>query len=281
MSSQQLARPKKTTSKEAALALDSYVRENAKAMRKVAAKSIDLTRLHRLVLSTVMKTPALWDCSTESIFRAMQQSAEVGLEPGTALGYAHIVPYKGEAQFQIGYKGYVELFRRSGFGLFVEANCVYEGDDFEVVLGLNPDLRHTPKFGPRTPNKIEYVYAVAQYRNGTRQFEVMTRAEVEMIRNRSAARDNGPWVTDWAEMAKKTVIRRLSKRLPMSVELRAAAKVEDAYDLSAIDAEFAPEIADLPALPEGPVEAEPVSPEGTLPMDGEPPAPQSKNAQLQ
>lgn len=210
----------------------SLVAANQKAIKKIASKSIDLSRLYRLILSQVRQNPALASCSAESILLSMQQASEVGLEPGTALGLSYLVPYRGECQFIIGYRGYIEMFRRSGMGLFVDANVVYEGDDFEVRQGLNPDLVHTPRFGKRTPDKILYAYAVARYKDGSAQFEVLTREDLMAAKARSAAGDKGPWSTDFAAMSKKTAIRRLAKLLPLAIDIRRAVEIDESTEES-------------------------------------------------
>lgn len=228
------------TQQNTATTFANLVATNQKAIKKIASKSIDLSRLYRLILSQVRQNPSLATCSADSILLAMQQASEVGLEPGTALGLAYLVPFKGECQFIIGYRGYIEMFRRSGMGLFVDANVVYEGDEFDVRQGLHPDLVHVPKFGKRTPDKILYAYAVARYKDGSAQFEVLTREDLLATKGRSAAGDRGPWSTDFAAMCKKTAIRRLAKLLPLAIDIRRAVEIEEKSE-EAIEATFAPD----------------------------------------
>jgi recombination protein RecT len=215
--------------------LNDLVHKNKAAIKNIAAENVDLSRLYRMILQCVAQTPALQKCSELSVLRALMQAAEVGLEPGGALGLAYLVPYKEDCQYIIGYRGLVELARRSGQVRTVEAFCVYEGDLFEYEQGLAPILRHKPGFMERTPDKITHVYAVARYKDGSSQADVMTKADVERIRMRSAARDNGPWKTDYEEMAKKTVVRRLCKYLPRSVQLEKALTMDARNDLASSD----------------------------------------------
>lgn len=201
------------------------VRENKPALKQIAAESIDLSRLYRVIVGCVATTPGLQRCSVSSIMRCMQQAAEVGLEPGGALGLAYLVPFNNsktggsDCQFIIGYRGFIELARRSGFVRTVEAYAVYEGDVWEYEQGLKPVLRHIPGTAERDPSKLTHVYAVARYKDGSSQADVMTRQDVERIRTRSNAGQSGPWKTDYEEMAKKTAVRRLCKYLPRSIQL--------------------------------------------------------------
>jgi recombination protein RecT len=124
---------------------------------------------------------------------------------------------------------------------------VYEKDKFEVKYGLSEDILHIPFEGDA--GELRAVYAVAELKDGGIQYEVMYRHEIDAIRKRSKASGSGPWVSDYPEMARKTVIRRLSKYLPMSVDLARAVEAEDAQEtgeLSAIDIEM----GQLPELTE-------------------------------
>ena len=117
----------------------------------------------------------------------------------------------------IGYKGMIDLARRSGQVLSLNAYAVREGDDFSFQLGLKPDIHDVPSLeADRIKKPITYVYAVATLQGGGYQFEVMSRAEVEAVR--AKAKSKNIWNTYFEEMAKKTVIRRLFKYLPVSIE---------------------------------------------------------------
>ncbi|MED0759167.1 recombinase RecT, partial [Aneurinibacillus thermoaerophilus] len=141
------------------------------------------------------------------------------------IGHCYIIPYGREAQFIIGYKGMIDLARRSGQIEQIYAHAVYEADHFEYELGLHPKLVHKPATGRR--GAIQYVYAVAHFKGGGYQFEVMDMEEIERRRQRSKAAKNGPWVTDFEEMAKKTVIRHMWKYLPISIEIQQMAAQDE------------------------------------------------------
>lgn len=231
-----------------------YVGQNKAQLRQAAASHVDIKRLYRVTCAVVTRTPALQMCSVTSIFRSMQQAAELGLEPGSALGEAYLVPYQdrragtSECQLIIGYRGLIALARRSGHVGSISAFVVYESDTFEVELGMEPRIVHRPSFCEPNPNKIIYAYAIARLKEGGVQFDVMTRQEIEAIRGRSRAGNNGPWVTDFAEMAKKTVVRRLAKYLPMSIEMARAVEIDEVSEFGEWDSNVTP-VNEQPTLP--------------------------------
>jgi recombination protein RecT len=169
------------------------------------------------------------------------QSVELGLEPGSAIGEGYLVPFKDQCTFIPGYRGLISLAFRSGHVKSVSAFCVYQGDHFEFELGLEPKIKHIPKMdAERDVKDITFAYAIVELKDGGRVYDVMSRGEVDKIRARSKASQNGPWVTDFAEMARKTVTRRCLKYAPMSVEMSKALSLEDSIDTGTnyMDAEF-------------------------------------------
>lgn len=185
-------------------------------------KHITADRITKVALTAINKTPKLLQCTRESLMLSIMTAAELGLEPGGALGEGYLVPYGNVCQFIPGYRGMISLARRSGQIISIEAHVVHEGDAFDCSLGLDPRLVHTPDWDAAEDGKLKFVYAVAKLKDGGVQFEVMSKAAVNAIRARSKASGSGPWVTDYEEMARKTVIRRLFKYLPVSVEMAQA-----------------------------------------------------------
>ena len=193
-------------------------------------------RLLRIALSEVRRNPRLGQCSAASLLSSIFTCAQLGLEPGGALGHAYLVPYRDECQFQIGYKGMIELARRSGQIQSLSSRCVYANDHFEYVFGLHEDLIHRPATGER--GDLVYAYAVARLTDGGIQFEVMDRFELEDVRDGSQGyktamkfnKKDTPWITSFDEMCRKTVIRRLFKYLPVSIELVKAASLDESAD---------------------------------------------------
>lgn len=188
-----------------------------KQLALAVPKHLNADRMARIAATEVRKNKALLNTEPTSFLGSVMQAAQLGLEPGSALGQAYLVPYGNQCQLIIGYKGMIDLARRSGQVLSLNAYAVREGDDFSFQLGLKPDIHHVPSLeADRIKKPITYVYAVATLKGGGYQFEVMSRAEVEAAR--AKAKSKNIWNTYFEEMAKKTVIRRLFKYLPVSIE---------------------------------------------------------------
>lgn len=226
-------------------------------LQEVAASSIDPKRMIRLVAAAANRNPKLLECTPLSVVSSLMTSAQLGLEPVGPLGQAYLVPYwngqtrVNEAQLQIGYRGLIELARRSGAISSLEAHVVYERDAFELVYGLASDIVHKPCLDG-DPGQLRAVYAVARFKDGSVQFEVMTRAQVETIKARSQNGKNskGPWATDYDEMARKTVVKRLCKYLPLSVEMADAIQIDNAAEEGQIlDSFLEAEISEIDEAP--------------------------------
>lgn len=187
-------------------------------------RHMDPDRLARVAMTVLRQTPQLGQCTPESFLGALMTCAQLGLEPGP-LGHAYLVPYGREVTFIPGYRGLVELARRSGQVQSVQARIVRDGDEFDYEFGLEPKLYHRPTADADKP--VTHAYAVLRLKDGGVDFDVMTRAEIDAIRKRSRTGDRGPWATDYAEMAKKTVLRRLLKTAPMSIEYQQAVAQEE------------------------------------------------------
>ncbi|PTR42057.1 recombination protein RecT [Rhodococcus sp. OK611] len=184
-------------------------------MQRALPKHMDPDRMARIALTTLRQTPKLGECKPESFLGALMTCAQVGLEPGP-LGEAYLVPYGREVTFVPGYRGLVKLAWQSGQLNSIAAHVVYEGDAFDYSYGLDPSLTHKPALTNR--GKVVAAYAVATFKHGGNAFEIMSIEDIEAIRKRSKASGSGPWVTDWNEMARKTVLKRLAKWLPLSSE---------------------------------------------------------------
>jgi recombination protein RecT len=166
------------------------------------------------VIATVAANPSLQKCSPESIALAAYDAATLGL-PVNKLGLAWLVPFGNEAKLQIGYRGYIQLVLESGFVTDISSECVYENDKFKYVLGSKPFMLHEPLI-TGDKGRLIAVYAIAYLVNGVQKTVVMSKQQIDHIRSKSRSSGNGPWVTDYDEMAKKTVIKRLCKLLPYS-----------------------------------------------------------------
>jgi len=190
-----------------------------------------LDRFCRNAMTALAKAPELTECKVESVLMALYHTASLGLELGP-LQEAHLVKFGGDAQLIIGYKGLLKLARNSGEITNIYAAAVYREDAFVWTQGTSPRLDHTPSLtGARNDSDLIAFYAVAFLRGSdTPQVEVMTLAEVNKVRQSSRSGNGGPWKQWFAEMGKKTVLRRLCKTLPMALEFAEALDHEDAFE---------------------------------------------------
>jgi recombination protein RecT len=188
-------------------------------------KHLTAERIVQVATTLISRTPELAECSVESLIGSVMQCSILGFEPIPSLGQAYLIPFnnkktgKREIQFIIGYKGLIDLARRSNQIKTIYAQAVYSNDEFNYEYGLEPNLHHKPALGER--GDFIYAYAVAKFTNDGYAFEVMSKADIEKIRKTSQAGDSkySPWNSGfYEEMAKKTVLRRLSKMLPVSIE---------------------------------------------------------------
>lgn len=215
--------------------------------RRALPRHLSPDRFARIAITALTRTPKLQQCTPESLMKCLLDLSATGLEPDGRR--AHLIPYGNECTLIIDYKGLVELIRRSGEVVGLRAETVCEFDEFDWVNG---EITH--KVDWRRPRgEVQAVYAEAKMKDGETQTAVMTREEVEAIRERSRAGNNGPWKTDWSEMAKKTAVRRLSKMLPLSSEVAQSVAADDSqFDpqdrISAVEVE-SEEMPDEPTKP--------------------------------
>lgn len=206
--------------------------------------TIPRDRFLKIALQAITRSPSLLDCTPASFVLALRDAAELGLEPSGLMGSAYLVPYRNkksgkmEAQLIPGYRGLIDLARRSGEVRTVEAHVVRERDEFSFGYGSDQYLHHVPYLNmtgaeddegkPLDAGEYVAAYAFARLASGEVQFDVMDVPELDKIRAQSKAADKGPWATHWAEMARKTPTRRLLKYLPLSVvALTRALELED------------------------------------------------------
>lgn len=194
-------------------------------------KHLTPERMARIAITELRKTPKLQECDPMSFIAAIMQASQLGLEPGI-MGSCYLIPFnnnqtgKVECTFMPGYRGFLDLARRSGQIVSLVARAVYANDEFRYEFGLKEDLIHRPAMqGDR--GELVAVYAVAILKDGGHQFDVMSKKDVDAIRNQSKSKNNGPWVTHYDEMAKKTVLRKLFKWLPCSVEMQKAVSLDE------------------------------------------------------
>lgn len=239
-----------------------FIKASEKQITKALPSAITPERFTRICMTAVTQNPDLGLCTPQSFAGAMLTAAQLGLEPNTPLGQAYLIPYNNgrtgtkECQFQIGYRGLIELAHRSGDLQSIEAHIVYENDEFEYELGLDPVLKHKPAMENRGNN--EWVYAVYKLKSGGFGFEVMSVEDINKHRDKysqAARRGFSPWNDNWEEMAKKTVIKRVLKYAPMKSEF-VTAMVQDGSTLNFEDRGDDFDIVQQPYSEEQIVEAE-------------------------
>ena len=205
----------------------------------VAAKHMNPERMMRVVANAIRTTPKLGQCEPISFLGALMQCASLGLEPNTILGHAYLIPFENkrkgvtEVQVVVGYKGLIDLARRSGHITSLSANIHYSDDELWLYEeGTEAQLRHRP--GPQEGTKL-HAYAIAKFKDGGHAYVVLPWSHVMKIRDGSQGyqtavrfdKKDNPWMAYEDEMAKKTAVRALSKYLPLSIEFMDAITVDE------------------------------------------------------
>lgn len=196
--------------------LQAYIKSMEGEIAKALPSVITPERFTRMVLSAVSANPKLAQCSPNSFLAAMMAAAQLGVEPNTPLGQAYLIPYGGDVQFQLGYKGLIDLAYRSGEIEVIQAHVVYENDEFEFEFGLDPKLRHVPARKDR--GEAVCVYAMFKTKAGGYGFEVMSMEDCMAHAkkySKAYGSSSSPWKTSFEEMCKKTVLKRCLKYAPM------------------------------------------------------------------
>ena len=256
---------KAQTEKSAAVKTQRSMKDLIVSMEGQIAKALPSVitpeRFTRMVLTAMSTNKDLQLCTPNSFLGAMMQAAQLGVEPNTPLGQAYLIPYKNkgtlECQFQLGYKGLIDLAYRSGEVKDIQAHEVHENDTFEYELGLEPKLKHIPAMKNR--GAVIMYYAIFHTKDGGYGFNVMSVDDVqEHAKKYSKAYGSSfsPWKSNFDEMAKKTVLKRCLKYAPIKTEFARSISTDEtikttiaadmAEQADEIDAEFvekdAPEV---------------------------------------
>lgn len=199
----------------------------AEQVKMALPKHISVDKFQRTVITALAKDAGLLNADRGSLFTACVEAASDGLLPNAK--EAALVIYGKKVQYIPMIGGIYKKARNSGEISNLAAHVVYDNDEFDYELGFEPTLRHKPALGER--GNIRCVYAIAIMKDGTKDMEVMTVAEIEQVRKASKAANNGPWVQWWSEMARKTAVRRLAKRLPLTADLdRVIGRMDAMYE---------------------------------------------------
>jgi len=236
---------KRADTKEVKLSKGMSIAEMIKAIepeiKKALPSVITPERFTRMALSAINNTPKLAECTQMSFLAALMNAAQLGLEPNTPLGEAYLIPFQNkgtlECQFQLGYKGLINLAYRNDQIQTIQAQCVYSNDAFDYELGLDSRLYHKPEIGER--GEMIAVYALFKLQNGGYGFEVMSKLDVDMHAqkySKAISSSFSPWKTAYEEMAMKTAIKKVLKYAPLKTDfLRAVATDESIKTQLSVD----------------------------------------------
>lgn len=214
-------------------ALDARLPEIA----EILPDGMRIERFRKVVVQAMLRTPSLWECTPISIITAITEAAEVGIEPTGVLGKGWLIPYKGEAKFIPGWRGFVDLMWRAD-KILTTVDLVRVGDEFSYRRGTDKYLHHVPDLSEpdreASEDNVTFAYVMVEFPDGRNDFEVMSRAALDKIRTASLAkaRDKSKaiWTTNPGEMFKKTPIRRIAKRMPLSPAVQAMLARDEEID---------------------------------------------------
>ncbi len=200
-------------------------------LAQLVPKHLTVERLLMVAMTTINKTPKLAKCTTASLLKAVMDAGQLGLEPNGI--HAYLIPYWNsksscyEAQFQVGYRGLMQIARRAG-DINFSAEVVYENDHFDYALGLEDRLEHIPCMTNR--GEMVAAYAIAKFGKGEYAFKIMFAEDILKIKSVVMGKSKtyyGPWKDHEEAMWKKTVLKQLCKLLPESVEMQTATAIDD------------------------------------------------------
>lgn len=237
--------------------------ELGNAIPPAIQKTLTPDRMARLAVTAMRQVRNLDQCTFASLAGALMVAAQLGLEPCTPLGHCYLIPRKNgrtgqfEATFQLGYQGMLELAYRTETIKSVTAKAVHANDEFLYEEGLDDKLVHRPYLGGDRGRVVAY-YAVIKFTNGGHAFDVMSFGDMVQHMERFAPTDyksgkvTGPWATDFDEMAKKTMIRRLFKMMRKSTDIIAKATLYDerVIDRDTATSELRPQFEEPRAAPQ-------------------------------
>lgn len=214
-------------------------------IKKALPSVITPERFTRMALSALNTTPKLSECTQMSFLAALMNAAQLGLEPNTPLGQAYLIPYnnkgKLECQFQIGYKGMIDLVYRNEQVQSIQAHCVYENDYFDYELGLNSRLVHKPALKER--GEMVLAYALFRLENNGFGFEVMSKEDIDTHAKKYSkgfSSSYSPWNSNYFEMCRKTVVKKLLRYAPLKTDFLRAVETDES-----IKSVIAPDMSEL------------------------------------
>lgn len=222
-----------------------FIEKMRPEIMKVLPQHLRPDHFLRCIMTYALRSPEVLSCEPASVAKSIMDAAQMGLAPDGLLGSAYLVPFrkKGAAKMHCqlipGYRGLIDLARRSAAVMSVEARVVREGDEFQCRYGSKPEIVHVPDLGAsHAESPIIAAYAVATMANGAQQFEVLTKADLQKIKasSQSARGEFSPWNTWEEEQSRKSAVKRLSKYLPLSPELARAIEIDNAAEVGDLEA---------------------------------------------
>lgn len=245
------------------VALNEFLQVRQAALIAALPAHVPVERFKRTVITAVSQNPELLNADRRSLWNACMKAATDGLPPDGR--YAALVPFKGQVQYMPMVMGVIQRVRNSGAVDYINAKVVYANDTIEHYIDDRGEhFKHIPAW-PKDGGDIVGVYAIARDKAGNSYIEIMTKAQVERVRQSSHARNATPWTQWWDEMARKTVIRRLAKKLPATTDIDAIGRDDTDGDSAEPDA--------LPYVQEPPLDM-PIM-EERVPEPAPPQAPQA------
>lgn len=240
---QKAAETSPVTGNKSKKTMQDYIKTMQGEIAKALPSVLTPERFTRITLSALSTNPTLAATTPKSFLGAMMTAAQLGVEPNTPLGQAYLIPYRNhgtlECQFQLGYKGLIDLAYRSGQIKTIQAQVVHENDVFEVTYGTDNSLLFKPKLDGDAGKAIS-VWAMFQTKDGGYGYEVMSMDAVrEFAKKYSKAYSNGPWQTNFEEMAKKTVLKKTLKYAPLSSDFKRGLSADETIKTDISDDMFA------------------------------------------
>ena len=200
------------------------IESQMQGIQAIMPEHMTFKRLKEIMVLQLKQVPKLLECEPVDLMQAVYQAAALGLEPYSQMGEFYIIPYGKTPQVIIGFKGLRKLAMNSGELSAIDTQLVYQGDvdqgTFTVEFGTSPSIYHRPNlFSDR--GALVGVYAVARFKDDSRSpvMEFMSIADIEHVKKSSKAGTGSgtPWGDHYGEMARKTVLRRIVKSLPLAV----------------------------------------------------------------
>lgn len=214
------------------MSITDMIRAMTPEIKKALPSVLTVERFTRMAVSALNNTPELAQCTPISVLAALMNAAQLGLEPNTPLGQAYLIPYKNrgtyECQFQIGYKGYIDLAYRNEKMQTILAQTVYENDEFDYEFGLEPKLIHRPAYTDR--GEPVFFYGLFRTVNGGYGFSVMAKPEMDDFAkkySKTFGSSYSPWKSNYEDMAKKTVIKQALKYAPIKTDLQKIVSIDE------------------------------------------------------